>query len=96
MQTECSEDARSLIRHARWLRAIPAAKARRCRADIAAQRLLPAIQRVQSQGISSLHGIAAGLNALGVATVRGTKWTPTAVRRVLERTGQRPSAVRTE
>ena len=69
-----------------WQKGVPeAAEARRRRADQAAQLLFPAIQQVRAQGISSLHAIAAGLNSIGVRTVRGTQWTPTAVRRVLAR-----------
>ena len=69
-----------------WQKGVPAAaEARRRRADQAAKRLFPAIQQVQAQGFRTLHAIATGLNSMGVRTVRGTQWTPTAVQRVIAR-----------
>jgi hypothetical protein len=40
---------------------------------------------VQATGVASLRAIAIELNARGFRTVRGTEWTPMAVRRVLLR-----------
>ncbi len=72
-----------------WIKGVPAAAAaRRRNADLAAQRLLPAVQRLQAEGVRTLHALAAELNALGVRTVRNTQWTPTAVRRLLDRAAQ--------
>lgn len=40
---------------------------------------------LQAEGVSSLNGLAQRLNAEGIPTARGGRWTATAVRRVLER-----------
>jgi DNA invertase Pin-like site-specific DNA recombinase len=50
-----------------------------------AKRLAATIQRLQANGVSSLNALAAELNKRGVATPRGGRWTPTAVKRVIER-----------
>ena len=72
-----------------WMKGVPAAAAaRRRNADLAALRLLPAVLGLQAEGVQTLHALAAGLNALGVRTVRNTQWTPTAVRRLLDRAAQ--------
>lgn len=50
-----------------------------------ASDLAPALADIQASGIITHHGISAALNAAGVTTPRGGQWTPTAVRRALER-----------
>jgi DNA invertase Pin-like site-specific DNA recombinase len=56
------------------------------RADARAADILPAIRVLQEGGATSLHSIAAGLNAQGIPTVRGAaKWRPAQVARVLGR-----------
>ena len=71
---------------AEWRKGVAAAaQARRLYADDAAQILIPSIRDVQAGGANSLRAIADALNARGVRTVRGTDWTPMAVRRVLMR-----------
>ena len=69
-----------------WRKGVAAASiARRAYADHAAAILLPAIREVQAAGATSLRAIADAMNARGIRTVRGTDWTPMAVRRVLLR-----------
>ncbi len=71
---------------AEWRKGVAAAaQARRLYADDAAQILMPSIRDAQDGGASSLRAIADALNAKGIRTVRGTDWTPMAVRRVLMR-----------
>jgi DNA invertase Pin-like site-specific DNA recombinase len=63
-----------------------AVAALRKHADERAADILPAIKQFQESGCSSLHAIAAGLNAQGIPTVRGKgKWRPAQVARVLKR-----------
>ena len=54
-------------------------------ADHAAYELVPALDELRQGGAASLGAIAAGLNARGVRTPRGSEWTATAVKRVLAR-----------
>ena len=69
-----------------WRKGVAAASvARRVYADLAASILLPTIREVQAGGATSLRAIADAMNARGIRTVRGTDWTPMAVRRVLLR-----------
>lgn len=63
-----------------------AAEARSVAADRSAWQAMPAIQEARAAGASSLHAIAAHLNAEGIPSARGGAWTATAVRRVLLRT----------
>lgn len=86
MQVDDQTNASPRTRPPNWLKGVPAAaEARRRNADLAAQRLLPSIRGLQAEGVNTLHALADGLNALGVRTVRNTNWTPTAVRRLLDR-----------
>ena len=56
------------------------------RANIRAAEVLPIIEELKSVGITSLRGIAAGLDERGISTARGRgPWTPAQVRRVLKR-----------
>jgi orotidine-5'-phosphate decarboxylase len=50
---------------------LQAAAAIRKRADARAADIMPAIRALQQRGAASLHAIAAGLNAQGIATTRG-------------------------
>ena len=43
------------------------------------------IREIQNNGVASLRGIAAALNARGVRTARGGKWAATQVGAVLAR-----------
>jgi DNA invertase Pin-like site-specific DNA recombinase len=55
------------------------------RADAKAADIAPAIRELQAAGITSLTGIAAGLNDQGIPTPRGGKWQAVQVQRVLSR-----------
>ena len=68
--------------------ATAAAEARSVAADQAAFRVLPAIDALRAEGITSLNAIANALNQRGQQTPRGGSWTATAVRRVLARAGE--------
>jgi len=58
-------------------------------ADDFAREVLPEIEKLIQEGAKTLLSIAEGLNSSDITTRRKTKWTPTAVRRVLKR---KPSA----
>jgi DNA invertase Pin-like site-specific DNA recombinase len=60
------------------------AAAVRARADAFAERVKPVIAAHKAAG-ASLAAIAGHLNAASIPTPRGALWTPTAVKRVLER-----------
>lgn len=76
-----------------WAKGVPAASAARTqRADHAAHALVPLIDSIRQEGVASLGGIAAALNAKGVASPRGGQWTATAVRRLLARIEPEPMA----
>jgi DNA invertase Pin-like site-specific DNA recombinase len=55
------------------------------RADKRATQIMPAITELQAAGVTSLTGIAAGLNDQGIPTPRGGKWQAVQVQRVLSR-----------
>lgn len=56
------------------------------RADAPFANIAPAIAKLQAAGAASLRAIAAGLNAQGIPTSRGSgEWTAVQVQRVLER-----------
>ncbi len=61
-------------------------KVRLERADEFAADVALQLAKLKAEGATSLAQLASGLNALGIATARGTSWTPTAVARVLKRT----------
>ncbi|GAV35458.1 DNA-invertase hin [Roseomonas sp. TAS13] len=50
--------------------------------------VLPEIERLRDEGRATLASLAEGLDEAGVATPRGGRWTPTAVRRALLRLGR--------
>lgn len=55
------------------------------RADDQARLLAPVLRELQASGSASLRDIAAGLDARGITTARGSAWTAAAVSRVLAR-----------
>jgi hypothetical protein len=59
--------------------------ARIMKAGSRASDLAPIIEELKAAGAVSLRQIAAGLNAKGVRTARGGKWSAVQVQRVLER-----------
>jgi DNA invertase Pin-like site-specific DNA recombinase len=65
--------------------AAKASLARMAKADHAAFSVLPVVQRLQAEGVTSLNAIATKLNAMGHQTPRGGTWTATAVKRALAR-----------
>jgi DNA invertase Pin-like site-specific DNA recombinase len=54
-------------------------------ADQNAANVLPVIREIRRAGATSLHQIAAALNARGITTPRGGQWYASSVRNVLER-----------
>jgi DNA invertase Pin-like site-specific DNA recombinase len=50
-----------------------------------AVNIAPAIRELQAKGVTSLAGLAAGLNDLGITTRRGGQWQAVQVQRVLAR-----------
>jgi DNA invertase Pin-like site-specific DNA recombinase len=68
--------------HASRKRAVEALQAR---ADAKAADLAPIIAELQAAGKTSLRAIAAGLNDLGIPTVRGGKWSSPQVMRMIAR-----------
>jgi hypothetical protein len=58
------------------------------RADEKASRIMPAIRELQAAGVTSLAGIAIGLNDQGIPTPRGGQWQAVQVQRVLARLPQ--------
>lgn len=60
-------------------------KAIRAKADLDAANVLPVIEEIRANGSTSLRAIAYALNVRGVATARGGRWGPSAVRNVLAR-----------
>jgi DNA invertase Pin-like site-specific DNA recombinase len=59
--------------------------ARIAKANNRASDLLPIIEELKAAGAVSLRQIAAGLNAKGIRTVRGSAWSAVQVQRVMER-----------
>jgi DNA invertase Pin-like site-specific DNA recombinase len=55
------------------------------KADKFAAQLAPVIEAARADGITSLEGIAAELNARGILTARGGQWYATTVRNLLAR-----------
>jgi DNA invertase Pin-like site-specific DNA recombinase len=62
-------------------------EARVAEADRHAQNVLPLIREAQAAGARSLAQIAAALDARGLETPSGARWSPMAVKRVLDRAG---------
>lgn len=61
----------------------------RNRADTYAKNILPVIQALQAQGVTSLSHLARSLDASGVATQRGGRWTAAGVKNILMRAKSR-------
>jgi DNA invertase Pin-like site-specific DNA recombinase len=57
----------------------------KCNANTFAKDLAPVIDRLRSQGLTSLPQLASGLNAGGFGTARGGKWHPSSVSNLLKR-----------
>lgn len=57
----------------------------KAKADEKAQDLMPLIEELREQGLTSLRGIANELNQKGILSPRGGKWYPMGVKRVMER-----------
>lgn len=70
-----------------------AAQRRSVAAAKAAFHVLPQIEAVRAEGITTLAGIAAALNARAVPATGGGAWTATSVRRVAARLADIPAAV---
>ena len=62
-----------------------ASQVRTSNAGAFAAKVRPAIDALHSEGVTSLKGIAAALNAKGVMTRRGGEWSATQVARILDR-----------
>ena len=54
-------------------------------AEARAKNVLPIAKSIQDSGITTLVGIAAALNARGIATPRGGSWHASSVRNLLAR-----------
>jgi DNA invertase Pin-like site-specific DNA recombinase len=61
------------------------AEAQRARTEARVADLAPIIKELQAVGKTSLRAIAAGLNAQGIPTARGSEWSAVQVMRILER-----------
>lgn len=57
----------------------------KAKADEKAQDLMPVIEELKGQGLTSLRGIANELNQKGILSPRGGKWYPMGVKRLMER-----------
>ncbi len=57
----------------------------RAAADKFARQLVPVIETIRADGITSLEGIATELNARSIPTARGGRWYATTVRNLLAR-----------
>ena len=57
--------------------------ARAARSAARAEDLAQVINELEMQGVTSLAGIAQGLNSKGIPTARGGRWTATQVMRVV-------------
>jgi DNA invertase Pin-like site-specific DNA recombinase len=62
-----------------------AALAIQARATALAADLLPVIEGIQAEGITSMAGIARALNERGIPTARGSRWQAVQVQRILGR-----------
>ena len=61
------------------------ADSNRASADRFARDVLPVVEAVRADGITSLEGIANALNSRGILTARGGRWYATTVRNLLKR-----------
>jgi len=74
----------NLVKPTAKMRALSTAALKQ-RADERATDIGPTITALQAAGATSLRAIAAGLNAQGIPTARGGRWSAVQVKRVLER-----------
>lgn len=58
---------------------------KKTKADQFAANVLPIIEEMKKTGVTTLRGIACALDARGVATARGSKWSATSVLRTINR-----------
>ena len=72
-----------LDRRARRLGTAASARARSAKAAQRAQDIAATVRELQAAGASSLRDLARGLDVRGVPAVRGGRWHPAAVRRLL-------------
>jgi len=61
------------------------ANSNRASADRFARDVLPVVEAIRADGITSLEGIANALNSRGILTARGGRWYATTVRNLLKR-----------
>ena len=61
------------------------ADSNRANADRFARDVLPVVEAIRADGITSLEGIANALNSRGILTARGGRWYATTVRNLLKR-----------
>ena len=61
------------------------ADSNRASADRFARDVLPVVEAIRADGITSLEGIANALNSRGILTARGGRWYATTVRNLLKR-----------
>jgi hypothetical protein len=54
--------------------------------DRFAADIMPVIEAIRAEGVTSLYGIARELNHRGIKTMRGGTWHPATVRLLLART----------
>ena len=57
----------------------------KAKADSRAADLLPMLEQFKVEGVTTLAALADKLNAEGITTARGARWTPIAVSRILKR-----------
>ncbi|WP_425507594.1 recombinase family protein [Stenotrophomonas aracearum] len=65
-----------------------ALRAVRCEADRFAERLRETVAELRQAGVTTLGGIVSSLNAGGILTPRGSRWTRAGVSRLLDRLGR--------
>lgn len=65
-----------------------ALRAARCEADRFAELLRETVVELQQAGVTTLGGIVSSLNAGGILTPRGSRWTRAGVSRLLDRLGR--------
>lgn len=78
--TTLSEDARKAGQHKRT-----------AKAQDRARDLMPVIEGLRAEGVASLGGLAAALNARGIPTARGGAWSAVQVQRLLVRLKMEPA-----
>ena len=64
------------------------AAAQKADADSRAANIMPVIREIQAAGVTSLNAIAQTMNARGIPTARGGRWTHQGVKNLRTRTGR--------